>query len=172
MGRWQECPIGILVLASCAIVGLSQDSGSLQQHQGFNASESIQHLQGILESTAAQAAGMQSIYRNQWPHDAIGKLIGWHHETQTILLGRTLHRCMSGVAEGCRTAGWYFKSVEAAIFATAASEEITQGLSVGAHISLKLAPAWKCPQHPCMKVVIMHNALPCRSAISDCSGRP
>ena len=42
---------------------------------------------------------------------------------------------MPGAAEGGRIAGWYFKSVEAAIFATAASQGVTQGLSVGAGTS-------------------------------------
>ena len=61
MGRWQGYHLKILMLAGCALVSLTQSSGALQQDQGFNATESIQHLQGILESTAAQAAGMQFI---------------------------------------------------------------------------------------------------------------
>ena len=48
---------------------------------------------------------------------------------------------MLGAAEGCRIAGWYFKSVEAAIFATAASQGVTQGFSVGVDTSLTLALA-------------------------------
>ena len=40
-----------------------------------------------------------------------------------------------------RIAGWYFKSVEAAIFTTAASQGVTQGLSVGANTSSKCALA-------------------------------
>ena len=59
---------------------------------------------------------------------------------------------MLGAAEGCRIAGWYFKSVEAAIFATAASQGVTQGLSVGVDTSLTLALAYI--QHPCIEVVI------------------
>lgn len=78
MGRWQGCPLGILVLASCALVSLSESSRSLQQDQGFNATEDIKHLQGILESTAAQAAGTQSIEKR--PHDAVDKLTGCHRE--------------------------------------------------------------------------------------------
>ena len=49
------------MLASCTLVCLADDAGPHQQDQGFNATESMQHLQGILGSTAAQAAGKQSI---------------------------------------------------------------------------------------------------------------
>lgn len=122
LSRWQKRPLGCALAAIIVLSALSEGSRALQQSQSPSAQSTIQHLQQILATTASQAAGKECPCQALQLSHYLRKVL----QIWSVLSPASLRNC----------AGWYYKSIEAAIFAVAASQGVSQGLSVGEHADI------------------------------------